>query len=395
MLDFRTISRNNTLRLIALVVGLFIIFFCIYKVQNPTKHKINLVSMFDDGNTRLNYEIKNFKVEIEQLTNIEINIINYQKLKADFPSEFNNSQALLKKVSEGSEYQMILGSAYYWIDSIPESVFFASMPFGMHQEALSNWIGNNGEGRLIWDSIYLKRSLNLKPFPFGQTGGQWGGISSVSITKKEDFKNVYFRMPGLGAKVLEKFGGIPFEKGKFNINTSKISEYATVNECKKFIEWIGVKEDKKLILEKWSFCPTQKSKKLYYYTNGWHERNTLFELLINRTFLNENLDEITRQRLYSLIDKYNYKILAYFPEMNELEYNKIRFLNGGKVGDTKVEFVTFPPSLIEEIRNTYENQVLPDFFSKSPSFKSIYGKYKNYMETNDEYYKITLRESNK
>jgi len=111
--------------------------------------------MFDDGNTRLNYEIQNFKTEIEQLTNIEINIINYQKLNADFPGEFTNLQALLKKVSEGSQYQMILGSAYYWIDSIPESVFFASMPFGMHHEALSNWVGNGGDGRLIWDSIYL------------------------------------------------------------------------------------------------------------------------------------------------------------------------------------------------------------------------------------------------
>jgi len=240
---------------------------------------------------------------------------------------------------------------------------------------------------------YLKRSLKLKPFPFGQTGGQWGGVSSIKITKKQDFKDVYFRMPGLGAKVIEKFGGIPFDKDKFNINTSKISEYAGANDCKKFIEWIGVKEDRKLILDKWTFCPSQKAKKLYYYTNGWHERNTLFELLINQTFLYEGLDEITRKRLLSLIDKYNYKILAYFPEMNELEYNKIKYIDNGKVGDIQIEFITFPPSLINDIKNKYEQEILPEYFSKSKDFKTIYEKYRKYMVANDEYYKVTLREN--
>ena len=382
-----TTKGFNFLRLILIVAGVSLICFFTKNLYFPKRHSIKLISMFDDGNTRVKVEIQNFAQEVKNLTNIDIKIVPYNKL----PKQLPDSNDILKAVSEGTEYQMAFGSPYYWIKKIPEAVFFASVPFGMHHEALSNWVSPGKEGRNIWDSIYLNNGLDLKPFPFGMTGGQWGGISSKEIKTLEDFKGMYFRMPGLGGEVIKELGGIPFETGKFSISTSKIEENARSKECDKFIDWIGVKEDKELVLRNWAFCEGQE-KKLYYYTNGWHERNTLFELLINRTFYEQALDGITRERLASIIEKYNYIIFSYYPEMNELEYSKIRYLENGQYNDIQIKFIPFSANLLSDLKNVYEKKVLREYLNKNKYCIPIFEKYKAYMEKNDDYYQLNLRD---
>jgi TRAP-type mannitol/chloroaromatic compound transport system substrate-binding protein len=92
---------------------------------------------------------------------------------------------------------------YYFEAKSPALNFFCAVPYGMTADELASWIDFGG-GRVLWDEVGA--AFNIKPLLCMNTGVQMGGWFNKEVKSPEDFKNLRYRMPGLGAEVLRRMG---------------------------------------------------------------------------------------------------------------------------------------------------------------------------------------------
>jgi len=128
-------------------------------------------------------------------------------------------------------------------------------------DAVVNGAAEMGTGR----DLYAK--YNLVPFAGGNTGVQMGGWYNKEINSIADYKGLKMRIPGLGAKVLEKAGGTPVLSAGSEIYTNL--ERGVIDAT----EWIGPYHDYKM-----GFHQIAK----YYYSPGWHEPGSNLEVMVNK-----------------------------------------------------------------------------------------------------------------
>lgn len=371
----------NKFRLTISLYGLllFILLVSIWKFKPVEDRKVvTLFTMYDKNQAIiLSQFLKDFKKEVEETTNLDIEIVSINDLEN---SKIKNDPFLALKNLDNGKIQLLHGVAYYWKKEIPEATFFASVPFGMYHETFQKWIEKGG-GDTLWRKTYAIHGLSkVLPFMCGNTGPQWGGISSVEITKPSSFKNLKFRLPGLGEEVLSSanFGGL-----SQRVSPDAIPEFAAM-PIDKFIDWIGPEEDIDLIIKNWRF-PLNKPNKLFYYSNGWHEPSTQYEMLINSDFL-KGLNPDVRDKIKIIIAKYDAIILSKYLEKNDLAYEQLR--KNLSVNNIKIEIKSFNSDFINASKLELE-KILTKYKSNSKEINclmcdqvySIYFKYKNENDT--------------
>jgi TRAP-type mannitol/chloroaromatic compound transport system substrate-binding protein len=349
-------NQKAILLLVAYPIVLsFCLFYSLYggdPSKNEPQKPVKLLSYYNNNHMILSEFLQEFKEELENSTPIRLEIINYEPDQSNNDNQLNKDQIkgieplkLLNNNDEG--YKFLHGTSLFWLEKIPESVFFSAVPFGMDSQTLTNWMTAKntknypGEGLDLLQQVFQKNGLgNIVPFLCGNTGPQWGGLSSVEISDENSFHGVHFRMAGLGGEILQKFKGEKMTYKDDFVTPDRIPDFAREKESKKFIEWVGPGEDEELIIKKWQFPDDTKDNKkiLYYYTNGWQEPGTQWLMLVNKPYY-EGLDEDVQQKLKFLLEKYNNKILSKYLEINELNFNKI--IKNPKVGDVEIKFRQF------------------------------------------------------
>jgi TRAP-type mannitol/chloroaromatic compound transport system substrate-binding protein len=248
-----------------------------------------------------------------------------------------------------NEIQMLHGSANYWKEKMPASVFFASFPFGMNHDESEKWLTT--EGLALWQNLYAP--YNVIPFPCGHSGYQMGGWYNREITEMDDFKDLWIRMSGLGGLVLEKHGA--------RIKLCAASEiYAFLNEDKlnRAAQFIGPYDDFNLGLHQIGT----------YYYEGWQGPNTAFELTINKTAYSELSPDIQEIIKYT-VEKYNERIYRKYTELNA-QYKKKMIAKG-------VQIKTFSPDIKRQLLRTTRG-VLEEYINNDASgnCRAIYESYK-------------------
>src|SRR5262245_64615948 len=100
---------------------------------------------------------------------------------------------------------MYHSAEYYWEKKSPVFSFFAAVPFGLTANELFAWVQYGG-GQDLWDELSGK--FNIKPFLCCNTGTQMGGWFNREVPSPEAFRDLRYRMPGLGGEVLRRLGAI-------------------------------------------------------------------------------------------------------------------------------------------------------------------------------------------
>lgn len=157
------------------------------------------------------------------------------------------------------------GAAYYWKGKSRAAQFFAAVPFGMNAQEMNAWLYYGG-GIELWKKVY--EPFGIIPAPAGNTGVQMGGWFNREIRSVADLDGLRMRIPGLGAEVLERAGGVPVTLPGGEIFTSLKTGVIDATE------WVGPWNDL-------AFGLHQAAK--YYYYPGWHEAGATLECLINKT----------------------------------------------------------------------------------------------------------------
>ena len=211
---------------------------------------------------------------------------------------------VFEAVSSGAIH-MGHGAAYYWSGKVPAAHFFAAIPFGMNAQQIHTWIEAGG-GQSLWEQLY--EPFGLIPMAAGNTGVQMAGWFNRAINDISDFQGLKMRIPGLGARVLNKAGGAAVLISGNELYTSL--ERGVIDAT----EWIGPYHDYLM-----GFPEIAR----YYYYPGWHEPGAVLEQIIHKERFDELPSEL-RAILRSAAARLNSWILYSFEYQNSLFLQKIR-----------------------------------------------------------------------
>jgi len=264
-------------------------------------------------------------------------------------------------VSSGAA-EMGSGASYYWAGKNPIMPIFTGLPFGMNAQQMNSWLYCGG-GLELYRELYAK--YNLVPFPGGNTGVQMGGWYNKEINGIEDYKGLKIRMPGLGAKVIEKVGGTPVLSPGSEIYTNL--ERGVIDAT----EWIGPYHDYKM-----GFQDISK----YYYAPGWHEPGSNLELIIDKR-LYDDLPKDIQAILEAAAYRLNMWVLSEFESKNNEYLKKI-------LEESDVELRTFSKDVLSKLQEA-TNEVLDELASTNEECKKIYSSYKSFQDNIKEWAKYS------
>lgn len=151
----------------------------------------------------------------------------------------------------------------FWGGKFAAAPLFTAGPFGLTPIEHMTWIYHGG-GQELWDELYA--SSGVKPFMAGNTGFQMGGWFKREIRDISDFKGLKMRIPGLGGRVIEKFGAVPVAMAPGEIFSAMQSGLLDATE------FLGPFSDMAMGFQKVAD---------YYYFPGWHEPNGTGEALVS------------------------------------------------------------------------------------------------------------------
>ena len=183
-------------------------------------------------------------------------------IQIDSNDVHNKPLGIFDLVKSG-QYDIGHSAPFYWLDEIPNTMYFTTMPFGMLAVEQYAWFYKGG-GMELMDEVY--RPYNLYSFPGGNTGQQMGGWFQKEINSVADLRGLKMRIPGFAGELMRDLGvqtqNIPGGQLYKALSSGSIDA----------AEWVGPSLDLSM-----GFSDIAK----YYYT-GWAEPATELQFLVNR-----------------------------------------------------------------------------------------------------------------
>jgi TRAP-type mannitol/chloroaromatic compound transport system substrate-binding protein len=181
------------------------------------------------------------------------------------PGDGTKPQEILDKVSSGA-VDAGFATASYWSAKLPAAALFAGFPFGPDGKTYFDWF-EQGSGRKLYQEMYDHAGLKLHVMPCAFGGAETGGWFAKEIKTSEDLKGLRMRMFGRGGRVMSRLGATTvvvagsdlaaaFAKGK----TDAAELYPPAVDVE-----TPLKDKVKLI-----------------YQPGWHQPETVLELIVNK-----------------------------------------------------------------------------------------------------------------
>jgi TRAP-type mannitol/chloroaromatic compound transport system substrate-binding protein len=181
------------------------------------------------------------------------------------PGDGTKPDEILDKVASGG-IDAGFATSSFWAAKLPAAALFSGFPFGPDARGYLDWF-EQGNGRKLYQEMYDHAGLKVHVLPCAFGGAETGGWFLKEIKTKNDITGLRMRIFGLGGRVMSKLGAttvlVPggdvlaaFDKG--SIDAAELYPPA-VDERQ------GLKDKIKLI-----------------YLPGWHQPETVLELLINQ-----------------------------------------------------------------------------------------------------------------
>jgi TRAP-type mannitol/chloroaromatic compound transport system substrate-binding protein len=181
------------------------------------------------------------------------------------PGDGTKPHEILDKVSDG-RVDAGFATSGFWAAKVPAATLFAGFPFGPDAKAYLAWF-DRGHGRVLYQEVYDQAGLKVHVIPCAFGGAEAGGWFAKEIGTKKDLESLRMRIFGLGARVMSRLGAVPvlvpgsgiakaFDKGQ--IDAAELYTPA-VDRTQ------GLQDAAKII-----------------YMPGWHQPETVLELLINK-----------------------------------------------------------------------------------------------------------------
>jgi TRAP-type mannitol/chloroaromatic compound transport system substrate-binding protein len=181
------------------------------------------------------------------------------------PGEGTEPQDILDKVSEGKvDAGFTTGS--FWAAKLPAAALFSGFPFGPDAKAYLDWF-DHGNGLRLYQEMYDHAGLKIHVIPCAFGGAEAGGWFAKEIKSKRDLEGLRMRIFGLGGRVMSQLGVAPvlLSGGRLPDAFARKEIDAAELYTPAVDQQQGLKEKVKLI-----------------YMPGWHQPETVMELIVNQ-----------------------------------------------------------------------------------------------------------------
>ena len=190
------------------------------------------------------------------------------------PGDGTKPHEILDSVSSG-KVDAGFATASFWAAEIPAAALFAGFPFGPDGAGYLDWF-ERGNGRKLYQEMYdhAGKKVHVLPCAFG--GAEAGGWFAKEVSGKDDLKRLRMRIFGLGARVMQQLGATAvLLPGSALIRAFERKEIDAAELYTPAVDLkSGLKDEVKLV-----------------YAPGWHQPETVLELLVNKDRWNGLSDE--------------------------------------------------------------------------------------------------------
>lgn len=274
------------------------------------------------------------------------------KFRIDSSNKHKAPFGIFDMVKAG-QYDMGHTASYYYKGSIPNAMYFTTVPFGMIAPEQYAWFYYGG-GMELMEKVY--RPHGLLSFPGGNTGNQMGGWFREEIKSVEDLQGLKMRTPGFAGEVMSEVGVAVTNIPPGELYSSL--ERGTIDA----LEWVGPALDFQM-----GFHQIAK-----YYYSGWQEPGAEVQFLINEKTWNklpEELQEVLRVAM---------RTAAYDMYIQSMHESGVAW-DRMKEDYPDVTHKTFPPEVIEALRDATE-KLLAEEAEKDELAREIITSQRDYLK---------------
>lgn len=274
------------------------------------------------------------------------------KFRIDSSNKHKAPFGIFDMVKAG-QYDMGHTASYYYKGSIPNAMYFTTVPFGMIAPEQYAWFYHGG-GMELMQKVYQPHGL--LSFPGGNTGNQMGGWFREEIESVEDLQGLKMRTPGFAGEVMSEVG-----VAVTNIPPGELYsalERGTIDA----LEWVGPALDFQM-----GFHQIAK-----YYYSGWQEPGAEVQFLINEKTWNKlpaELQEILRVAMRTAA----YDMYIQSTHASGVAWDRM------KEDYPDVTHKTFPPEVIEALREATD-KLLAEEARKDDLAREIITSQQDYLK---------------
>ncbi len=241
----------------------------------------------------------------------------------------------------------------YWVGRNEAFAFFSAVPFGPDAAEYGAWIYYGG-GRELMDELYAPHGI--KPMICGVIAPEASGWFREEIKSAEDFKGLKVRFFGLGARVIERMGGVV--------------------EAIPAAEVVEALESGRIDATEFSMPAIDANLEFYkvakhYYFPGWHQQSTLFELLLNR----EKWEALTAQQKAQLETACGDNFRQGMLEGEAMQAAALQTFEA-----RGVTLHRWSPEILEALRNAWQ-EVATEISERNPDFQKVWESYTDFRES--------------
>lgn len=274
------------------------------------------------------------------------------KIRIDSANKHKAPFGIFDLVRNG-QYDMGHTASYYYKGTIPNAMYFTTIPFGMIAPEMYAWF-YYGDGMKLMQKVY--EPFGLLSFPGGNTGNQMGGWFNKEINSVDDLKGLKMRTPGFAGEVMSELGVAVTNLPPGELYTAL--ERGTIDA----LEWVGPALD----------FPMGFHQIAKYYYSGWQEPGAETQYLINQKSwdkLPKDLQAILRVAM---------RTAAYDMYIQTTHESGVAWARMKK-DYPNVTHKTFPPEVIEAMRKATD-KLLAEAAGKDELAKEIINSEEDYLK---------------
>ena len=249
-------------------------------------------------------------------------------------------------------------AGYYYLGKTPLLAFDTSFPFGMTARQHDAWMREGGGLELTRRTL---ADFGIVHFTGGNTGVQMGGWFREPVRSLADLRGLRMRLPGLGARVMERLGVVAqmIPGGEIYQSLERGAIDAT--------EWVGPYDDERL-----GFHEVVRT----YHYPGWWEPSASISFYVNRDAY-ERLPSAYREALASAAAEANAAMLAQYDALNPLAL--ARLVDGG------VDLVPFPDDVMRAARREADGLIEEIADAEGAAFRELLDHYRAFQRASDRW----------
>ena len=260
------------------------------------------------------------------------------------------------------QYDMGHTASYYYKGTIPNAMYFTTIPFGMITPEMYAWFYHD-DGMALMQKVY--EPYGLLSFPGGNTSNQMGGWFRKEINSLDDLKGLKMRIPGVGGEVFQRAGGTAVTLPGGELYTSLQTGVIDATE------WVAPYNDMSLGLHEVA---------RYYYYPGWHEPGPTLEMTVNKKAFESLPKDL--QRIVEVAARYaNQDMLDEYTARNNAALNLL-------LDKHDINVKPLPDDVLIALRQASDDY-LQEVIASDPMAKKVYQSWKSFLDNASNYHRIS------